>query len=72
MTPKHFDGIKFRVVGGQVKQNQTFSRNPHSNLYLILMKDVIIPSNINDFLRMLLQQGLQQFCDFLKAGMETK
>ena len=73
MTPKHFDGIEFRAVGGQVKQNQTSSPNPHNNVYLIiLMEDVIIPSNISNFLRMLFQQGLQQFCDFLKAGMETK
>jgi len=50
MRPKHFDGIGFQAVGGQVKQNQTSGRIPHNNVYLIiLMDDVVIPSDIKEF-----------------------
>jgi len=67
MTPKHFGGIEPRAVDGQVTQNHTSSPSPHNNVYfIILVGDGVIPSDINDFLRMLWNKACSNSATSLK------
>jgi hypothetical protein len=68
MTPKHLDRIQPGTVSGQIKQHQTPGCSTHNIFNLtILVRVGIIPGNINDFLRMLFQQGNLQFSHFLTS-----
>jgi hypothetical protein len=68
VAPQQLDGVEPWTVGRQIEQDQTASsRSDHGLDLVVLMRSGVVPGDIDDACRVLVEQGLQQLGDLRSA-----
>ena len=65
VPPEHLDRVKPPATGWQIQKDQAASSATNNRFNLIILVGRgVVPSHLNDLIRVFLKQCLEQFCDF--------
>ena len=72
VAPEHFNRVKRRAVSRQVQEHQPPCSGTDNRLdFVVFVRRGVVPGHVDDLVRMLVNQCLQQFGDLAPALMAT-